>query len=453
VTATFNVVQHTLTVTRTGSGSGVVGSTPAGVNCGTDCTESYPHGTVVNLTASPAAGSTFAGWLGGGCVGTGACVVTVTAATTVVAIFSLPQHTVTVVKAGTGTGTVTSSPGGVSCGTDCSELYNSGTNVTLTAVASSGSSFSGWSGGGCTGVGTCVVTVTAARTVTATFADVGAPTLVSSTPSDATIGVAENTTIQLAFSEPMNHALTEQSFQVFEPAGVTGTFQWQGNVMTFTPSASFECTQGGTIVQWFLTTSAQDVAGNPLAAQIDRSFRVIRCVEDTFFGESARDGYITSAGVVTGSANNIYVGDYPNDAHARGFVSFDLSGLPSGVTVTGGSLQMWFAQVGTPSQLGPLLAEALNYGTLGSADFAATPIASVPAAAGVVFPNTVSWTVDAAVVNAWTNRQALGSRLQMRLRTTYEFYDNNGADAYDFDSTEGGGTTERPALTVRYRSP
>ncbi|MFN3480867.1 MAG: SBBP repeat-containing protein, partial [Thermodesulfovibrionales bacterium] len=55
---------YTLTVTKTGTGSGTVTSSPAGINCGTDCSEPYASGTVVTLTATPNAGSTFAGWSG-----------------------------------------------------------------------------------------------------------------------------------------------------------------------------------------------------------------------------------------------------------------------------------------------------------------------------------------------------------------------------------------------------
>jgi hypothetical protein len=75
-------------------------------------------------------------------------------------------YTLTVQKAGTGSGTVTAS--GVSCGTDCSQTYASGTSVTLSVTPASGSTFAGWSGG-CSGTGTCTVSMTAARSVTATF--------------------------------------------------------------------------------------------------------------------------------------------------------------------------------------------------------------------------------------------------------------------------------------------
>jgi aryl-phospho-beta-D-glucosidase BglC (GH1 family) len=74
----------------------------------------------------------------------------------------------TVTKAGAGTGTVTSSPAGVSCGSTCSASFASGTSVTLTAAATSGSTFAGWSGA-CTGTGTCTVSMASAQSVTATF--------------------------------------------------------------------------------------------------------------------------------------------------------------------------------------------------------------------------------------------------------------------------------------------
>jgi aryl-phospho-beta-D-glucosidase BglC (GH1 family) len=77
-----------------------------------------------------------------------------------------------VTKAGTGSGTVTSSPSGINCGSTCSANYASGTSVTLTAAAASGSTFAGWSGA-CSGTGTCLVAMTAARSVTGTFNTTG----------------------------------------------------------------------------------------------------------------------------------------------------------------------------------------------------------------------------------------------------------------------------------------
>ncbi len=90
VSAPFGPDSHTLTVNKTvtGAASGTVTSTPAGIDCGTDCTESYTHGTLVTLTATPASGSTFGGWSGEGCTGTGTCEVRMELARSVSAQFS-----------------------------------------------------------------------------------------------------------------------------------------------------------------------------------------------------------------------------------------------------------------------------------------------------------------------------------------------------------------------------
>jgi len=88
---------------------------------------------------------------------------------TISASFGINPYTLTVSNTGSGTGTVTSSPAGISCGADCSEVYNYGTPVTLTATASADSVFAGWSGGGCSGAGPCALTLAADTAVTATF--------------------------------------------------------------------------------------------------------------------------------------------------------------------------------------------------------------------------------------------------------------------------------------------
>jgi len=76
--------------------------------------------------------------------------------------------TLTVKKAGSGSGTVSSNPSGISCGTTCSVSLAPGTSVTLTAAASSDSTFSSWSGAG-TGTGTRTIIMNTNQTVTATF--------------------------------------------------------------------------------------------------------------------------------------------------------------------------------------------------------------------------------------------------------------------------------------------
>jgi hypothetical protein len=131
-------------VTKSGTGSGTVTSTPTGINCGNDCSESYTNGTSVNLTATPALGSIFAGWSGNSDCSDGS--VTMNASKSCTATFNLQIFSLSVSKAGTGSGSVMSAPTGINCGNDCSESYTSGTSVTLTATPASGSIFAGWSG-------------------------------------------------------------------------------------------------------------------------------------------------------------------------------------------------------------------------------------------------------------------------------------------------------------------
>ena len=182
VGATFTIQRHTLTVTAPANGT----ITATGITCGAggaDCTEVYDYGTVVPLAATPATGYSFAGWTGD-CSGTGACSVTMTAARAVGATFTIQRHTLTVTAPANGTITAT----GINCGTggaDCTETFDYGTVVPLTATPDASYDFVGWTGA-CSGTGACSATMTAARTVGATFA-IQRFTLTVTPPANGTI--------------------------------------------------------------------------------------------------------------------------------------------------------------------------------------------------------------------------------------------------------------------------
>jgi hypothetical protein len=79
------------------------------------------------------------------------------------------DFTLSVAKEASGTGTVVSTLFPlINCGQSCSMSYGRGTIVTLTAAPQGDSTFAGW-GGACSGTGPCVVTVDAAKVVTARF--------------------------------------------------------------------------------------------------------------------------------------------------------------------------------------------------------------------------------------------------------------------------------------------
>jgi hypothetical protein len=160
-------------VTVVVSGEGSVTSTAGGIDCGSACATTVDAASEITLTAAPTANSVFQGW-GGACSGTASsCTVTVNAATSVSATFApegagTPQLALAMSVAGTGS--VTSQPAAIACGSSCTATFAQGTTVTLTATPGAGQVFQGW-GGDCSGTGlTCSVAMSAARTVSATFA-------------------------------------------------------------------------------------------------------------------------------------------------------------------------------------------------------------------------------------------------------------------------------------------
>jgi Divergent InlB B-repeat domain/Fibronectin type III domain len=86
--STTIVQQYTLTARKSGNGTGTI--TGTGINCGDECANTYNAGATVMLTATPDAGSVFSGWSGGGCAGTGQCVMNMNANRTVTAVFKRP---------------------------------------------------------------------------------------------------------------------------------------------------------------------------------------------------------------------------------------------------------------------------------------------------------------------------------------------------------------------------
>ncbi len=158
---------YTLNVSKNGSGS--ISSSPSGINCGSTCSSSYTSGTQVSLYATPASGYIFNGW-SGNCSGSGACSVTMDSNKSITASFAVDtSRVVSIGKIGTGDGTVTRTSGSLNCGSTCAETMTQGTTVSLSATAAAGSTFAGWSGGICSGTGSCAFTVNANTTVNATF--------------------------------------------------------------------------------------------------------------------------------------------------------------------------------------------------------------------------------------------------------------------------------------------
>lgn len=165
--AAANLGVSSVTVARTGTGSGIV--TGGKINCGGTCTTPLALGTVTTLTAKASSNSAFTGWTGD-CVGTQAtCTFTINGENNVTANFDLvaaggggggaASFKISISK--NGNGTVTSNP--------ATQTFASGTVVTLTATPGAGQPWIGWAGA-CAGTSpTCILTMDADKSVTANF--------------------------------------------------------------------------------------------------------------------------------------------------------------------------------------------------------------------------------------------------------------------------------------------
>src|SRR5437868_1758623 len=159
-----------LTIAFAGTGSGTVLSNPASIACPSTCAATFQDGDTVDLSAAAQAGSQFTGW-SGSCSGSNSeCVLTLHSDVTVTAAFAVTKTVqLTTALTGTGNGTVSSNPAGITCPSTCVATFQDGDTVDLSASAQTGSQFSGWSGN-CSGTSDCVLTLHDNTQVTATFA-------------------------------------------------------------------------------------------------------------------------------------------------------------------------------------------------------------------------------------------------------------------------------------------
>ncbi len=147
-TATFSPAMQTMAIHRIGTG--LVFSTPAGIDCGTTCTASFATGSTITLEAAAILGSGFEfdTWSGDAavCASNPVCALSVNSTLDITVTFRRQQLPLTVSLGGNGLGIVSSDPAGIDCGAVCTFAFPAASSVTLNATANAGSVFSGWAG-------------------------------------------------------------------------------------------------------------------------------------------------------------------------------------------------------------------------------------------------------------------------------------------------------------------
>lgn len=166
-----------------------------------------------------------------------------TASTSSVTIDTTADYILTVSTSGTSSGSISSSPTGIDCGQNCSASYAENTEVTLTATPAARTVFDGWSGGGCSGTGTCVTTITDDTSIIASFSTEIIPSYtvtVSYAGTGTGVTSPSPATFERAVGEAINISQTPTNNSTF--AGWSGTCGCTGTDTCVATMPTEDCT-------------------------------------------------------------------------------------------------------------------------------------------------------------------------------------------------------------------
>ena len=316
IKATFGI-RYPLTVKKTGSGDGTVKSKRStnSVECAPGCTEATEEFAATTLTETPDSESEFTGWTG--CseekveAGKVNCIVSLGGAAEVEANFTeIPKFNLAVAKTGEGSGTVTSSPAGINCGTECDHEFQDGTPVTLTAAEDTGSTFTGWTGSGCSGTGTCEVTMDEAHSVEANFDLVPETLTVTAAGGGSGTLECEDNAGSCSGTALYGHTIkitaTPDAENVVEKIETTGSANGECSVGSEGESGSceFEITEGSSVTVYFESAGTKDQAEGNVHGEVPVTTSLESACSDVDLGKflpGVNANYIGNCGVTVTS--------------------------------------------------------------------------------------------------------------------------------------------------------
>lgn len=263
VRADFSEAATTKTLSVSKQGLGVVTSAPQGIECGAKCIAPFSVGANVTLTATPSDGGTFIGW-SGACSGNSlTCNVTMSSSREVTAKF---QDTFLLTVNRTGSGTVLSTPSGISCGNICGAAFPKGTTVALTAEPNNNYRFDHWEGA-CSGNTTCDIEMTSGKTVTAVFSRLANQYNVSinktglGTVTSSPVGISCGPTCTGVFPEDARLFLTAKPEDGYTFSGWSGACVGNTESCTLNVASSVTATASFTEVTKYFLSINKPVGG------------------------------------------------------------------------------------------------------------------------------------------------------------------------------------------------
>jgi hypothetical protein len=409
---------RTVTITANGSGTGTVASLPPGINCTVNagvatgtCSAPFADGSSVTLTATPGTQQFFGAWSGGCASNSASCVVGALTNDVSVQVTLLAPRTLTVLGGGVGAGTVTSVPAGVNCSIaagvgsgSCVVAFADATAVSVTATPVAGSSFAGW-GGGCSGLA-CVLAMTGARSVTATFngaSSASQSTVVALSPTFAagSAGTTVTVTVKDASGTPLlGNTVTltatgPAAMTITQPSGPTNASGVATGVVTATTAGTYlvsATVNGSTTVAQQATVTVTPAAASTIAQS------------GSFIGSGARFGQAVAtlpAVVIRDAFGNGVAGVTVTFAVAKG-----LSIIGNTSTTSGASLPVVTNAAGVAALSSWALVAvpvATNYSTLIDVNNLVRATVAGLAGSPVAFAATVAVSYTSDLQPLWDN--------------------------------------------------
>jgi hypothetical protein len=290
-----------------------------------------------------------------------------------------------------------------------------------------------------------------------------APTVVSINPANGAVGVKDDASITVTFSEKMNQEATTAAYTSADLPASEVTFSWntESTALTIKPKNVLEYATGNDPIiaaktyTVSLSNRAKDLAGNSLAP-FSSVFSTLKRINPIIYGITNMDGEVIGnlSGGVNTTSEVIRVGDL-GDSVARGFFSFDLRVIPdnSDIHIEKATLNIYkVGLIGNPYQFSLLSLDAVLFGELEENTYNGAVLYNIGIFDSAANPSSgyLSSDVTEAATYGWNNSTRWRNEYRLSFPTTNT--EKGFGNYISFTSTEGP-ADQRPFLQVTYVTP